>query len=67
MKLSTFDPAANIFLATHGESCENHSDAHVILYEDMKPIEHILLHLICVLSFLMCACKHCNTKLSVYY
>jgi len=28
------------------------------LYEDMKPIEHVLLHPICVLSHLKCACKH---------
>jgi len=31
-----------------------------ILYEDMKPIEHVLLQQICVLSHLMCAGKHCN-------
>jgi len=36
-------------------------------YEDMKPIEHVLLHPICVLSHLLCACKHCNIKLSLYY
>ena len=30
----------------------------MILYENMKPIEHVLLHPICVLSHLMCACKH---------
>jgi len=30
----------------------------LILYEDMKPIEHVLLHPICVLSHLMCTCKH---------
>jgi len=32
----------------------------MILYEDMdmKPIEHVLLHPICVLSHLMCTCKH---------
>jgi len=39
----------------------------MILYEDMKPIEHVLLHPICVLSHLMCACKHCDIKLSLYY
>jgi len=39
----------------------------MILYEDMKPIEHVLLHPICVLYYLMCACKHCNIKLSLYY
>ena len=39
----------------------------MILYENMKPIEHVLLHPICVLSHLMCACKHCNVKLSSYY
>ena len=34
-----------------------------ILYENMKPIEHVLLHPIClILSHLMCACKHCNIK-----
>jgi len=33
----------------------------------MKPIEHVLLHPICVVSHLMCACKHCNVKLSLYY
>ena len=39
----------------------------IILYEVMKPIEHVLLHQICVPSYLMCAClcKHCNIKL--YY
>jgi len=31
----------------------------MILYEDMKPIEHVPLHPICVLSHLMCACRHC--------
>jgi len=39
----------------------------MILYENRKPIEHVLLHPICVLSHLMCACKHCNVKLSLYY
>ena len=29
----------------------------------MKPIEHVLLHPICVLSHLMCACRHCHMKL----
>ena len=38
----------------------------MILYENMKPIEHVLLHPICVLSHLMCACKHCNVKLSLH-
>ena len=33
----------------------------------MKPIEYALLHPICILSHLMCACKHCNIKLSPYY
>jgi len=32
----------------------------MILYENMKPIEHVLLHPICVLSHLMYACKHCK-------
>jgi len=39
----------------------------MILYENMKSIEHVLLHPICVLSHLMCACKHCHVKLSLYY
>jgi len=39
----------------------------MILNEDMKPIEHVLLHPICVLSHLMCACKHFNIKLFLYY
>jgi len=30
----------------------------MILYENMKPIELVLLHSMCVLSHLMCACKH---------
>jgi len=30
-------------------------------------IEHVLLHPICILSQLMCSCKHCNVKLSYYY
>jgi len=39
----------------------------MILYENMKPIEHVLLHPICVLYHLMCACKDYNRKLSLYY
>jgi len=39
----------------------------MILYENMKPIEHALLHQICVLSHLMCAYKHCNIKVSSNY
>jgi len=39
----------------------------MILYENTKPIEHVLLHPIGVLFHLMCACKHCNVKLSLYY
>ena len=39
----------------------------MILYENMKPIEHVLLQPICVLSHLVCACKHCNVKSSLYY
>ena len=35
----------------------------MILYEHMKPIEHVLFQPICVLSHLMCACKHCNAGL----
>jgi len=36
----------------------------MILYENIKPIEHALLHPICVLSHLMSAC---DVKLSLYY
>ena len=39
----------------------------MILHENLKPVEHILLHSIHALSHLMCACKHCNGKLSLYY
>jgi len=39
----------------------------MILYENMKPIELVLLHPICVLSHLMCECKHCYIKLSLHY
>jgi len=39
----------------------------MILCEDMKATEHILFHTKCLLSYLMYACKHCNTKLSFYY
>jgi len=39
----------------------------MILCEDMKPIEYVLLHPICVLSHVMCACKHCNIQLSLYH
>jgi len=43
----------------------------IILYEDMKTIEHVLLHPICVLrsllSHLMCASKYCHIKLSLCY
>ena len=35
----------------------------MVLYEIMKPIEHVLLHPTCVLSHLICVCKHCNIKL----
>jgi len=38
----------------------------MILYENVKPIEHLLRHLICALSHLMCACKQCNLKLSLF-
>jgi len=38
----------------------------MILYENMKPVEHVLLRPISMLSHLMCACKHCNIKLSLY-
>jgi len=37
------------------------------LYENMNPTEHILFHTKCLISHLMYACKHCNTKLSFYY
>jgi len=39
----------------------------MILYENMKPIEHVLLQSICVHSHLMCTCKHCDMKLSFYH
>jgi len=39
----------------------------MILHENTKPIEHVLLHPIWVLSHLMRTCKHCNVKLSLYY
>jgi len=39
----------------------------MILYEDMKPIEDVLLHPICVLPHLMCACQHCNMKSLFHY
>ena len=39
----------------------------MILYENMKQIKHVLLHPIWVLSHLICACKHCNVKLPLYY
>jgi len=38
----------------------------MILYENMKPIEHVLLHRICVRSHLMCALNTANAKLSLY-
>ena len=34
----------------------------MILYENMKPFEHVLLHPICALSHPMCACKHCKVS-----
>jgi len=43
-----------------------HVTPTIILYENMKPIEHVLLHPICVLSHLMCACERCNVKLTLY-
>ena len=39
----------------------------MILFEDMKPIEHTLLHPICVRCHLMCACKHCNIEFIIEY
>jgi len=38
----------------------------MILYEDMKPIEHVLFHPKCLLSHLMCACKHCNKYKGIF-
>jgi len=38
----------------------------MILCEDMKTIEHVLLNPICVLPHLMRACKHCNLKLLLF-
>ena len=35
----------------------------MILFENTKPIEHVLLHRICILSHLKCACKHSNENL----
>ena len=35
----------------------------MVVHEDIKPTEHVLLHPICVLSHLMCPYKHCNIKL----
>jgi len=32
----------------------------------MKPIEHVLFHPKCVLSHLMCACKHCNKYKGIF-
>jgi len=31
----------------------------MFFYEEMKPVEDVLLYPICVFSHLMCACKHC--------
>jgi len=39
----------------------------MIFNEDMKPIEHVLLHPICALSHLMCPCKHYDLKSSLCY
>jgi len=39
----------------------------MILDKNMKPIEHVLLHPISVLSQLICACTHSNVQLSSYY
>jgi len=44
-----------------------HMALTMIFYENMKPIEHVLLHPVRVLSHLMSACKHCNVKLYLYY
>jgi len=39
----------------------------MIYIEDMKLIEHVLLHPICVLSHLMCAWKHCSITFIIYW
>jgi len=39
----------------------------MILYDNTKPIEHVLLHPICVRSHLVYACKRCNVEVSLYY
>jgi len=39
----------------------------MILHENMKPMDHVLLHPICVLPHLMCTCKHYNIKLPLYH
>jgi len=39
----------------------------MMIYENMKPIVHVLLHPICVLFHLMCVSKNCNVKLALYY
>jgi len=39
----------------------------MILYENTTAIEHVVVHHICVLSHLMCACKHGYTNLSLYH
>jgi len=44
-----------------------HITLAIISDGNMEPIEKVLLHPMCVLSHLMCACKHCNVKLSLYY
>ena len=54
-------------LACHHLNTPLYISLTMILYEDTKPIEPVLLHPICVLSHLMFASKHCNLKLSVYY
>jgi len=37
-----------------------HITPTMILFEDMKLIEHVLPYPICVRSYLTCACKHCS-------
>jgi len=59
------------FDITHNKICNPDSDLiwgyETNDYYRMKPTEYVQLHPICVLSHLLCACKHCNIKLSLYY
>jgi len=61
----TVELTVRFSLRTQCKRCP--TDAYA--YENMKPIEHILLHPIipiCILSRMMCICKHCNIKLPLY-